>query len=339
MTTNDAIWNTLELQAKSGGPAMGVVRLMVHPEAKCSMYAAVEKPSLDRLFLLRVDRDDTSVLPELPSFKGLTVRYVTTTQPEEGNATLELRLRNREYGHHFAVMVNDLSECAAEATTKREAIERLLQRLSRWQRFFERAPGMWLSLEERRGLFGELIVLRKILERGSSPQTTVILGWRGPAHASHDFEYNKCSIEVKTSGGKQEQRMHISSERQLDWSQASRLLLAHVSVGEETEDGTSLPEMVDSVRSQLADAQSVDQFNDLLLQAGYLQRDEDAYGHPKYRVRDLEAFDVKEGFPCILESDLRKGVGEVTYSIGVGACEGFKIPFELVLDSVGGEQP
>lgn len=331
----DAIWDELEVEARRGGPPRGIVQRMVHPEAKCSMYAAVEKPSLDRLFLVHVDSPDTALLPELPSLKGLALRYLTWLQQEQTSIMLELRARNREYAHLFAVIADDLAECAAQAGSRDEAVGALLGRLTRWQRFLERAGSEWLSLEERRGLFGEITVLRGILDSRSVPESTAVGGWHGPMSANHDFEYAGCSIEVKTSCTKQEQRMHISSERQLDWSQARRLLLVHVSVAEDTEEGMSLPSLVEAVRSHLSGPEISDRFDDLLLQAGYLQQDEGAYSRPRYLVRECQVFDVKEGFPSILESDLRKGVGGVTYSIGIGSCGAFSVSFETLISSVG----
>jgi hypothetical protein len=324
----DAIWDDLELEAQRAGPPRGVVQRMVHPEASCSMYAAVEKPSLDRLFLVHVDPLDAASLPSLPSLKGLALRYLTWPQQGQTSIMLELRARNREYAHLFAIIADDLADCAAQARSRKEAVGALLGRLTRWQRFLERAGSERLSLEERRGLRG-------ILDSRTVQESNAISGWHGPMSANHDFEYTGCSIEVKTSCTKQEQRVHISSERQLDWSQARHLLLVHVSVAEEIEEGMSLPSLIGAVRSHLVGRESADQFDDLLLQAGYLQQDESAYGHPRYLVRECQVFDVKDGFPCILESDLRKGVGGVTYSVGIGSCRAFIVSFERLISSLG----
>jgi hypothetical protein len=333
----DTIWDELELVAQREGSPGGIVERMVHPEAKCDMFAAVDKSSMDRLFLVHVAPTGDASLPELPCLRGLSLRYLTWIQSEHSSVVLELRAGNHEYARVFAIVAEDLADCASQAGTRMEAVDALIRRLTRWQRFLERAGSELLSVEERRGLFGELTVLCRLLDGCSLPGSAVVSGWHGPLHANHDFEYANCSIEVKTSSAKQEQRLRISSERQLDWSQAGRLLLAHVSVAEDTEEGTSLPSLVSAVRSRLEAAQAADQFDDLLLRTGYLRQDEDAYSHPMYLVRKCEAFHVRDGFPCILESDLRAGVGDVTYSIGTGSCSAFSIPFESLISSVEGK--
>jgi hypothetical protein len=62
-----------------------------------------------------------------------------------------------------------------------------------------------------------------------------------------------------------------------------------------------------------------------LLEAGYL--DEQAHLYSRgYVLRSFHAFEVKEGFPRLLEEDLPTGVGEVSYSIDLAMAKPYEVP-------------
>lgn len=74
----------------------------------------------------------------------------------------------------------------------------------------------------------------------------------------------------------------------------------------------------------MQDPLAFDLFDERLFAGGYLDAQAPAYG-TGYTVRLANIFLVAEGFPRIVESDRPAGVGDVVYSIAVGALTPFAI--------------
>ena len=85
-----------------------------------------------------------------------------------------------------------------------------------------------------------------------------------------------------------------------------------------------MPEMVASIRDILSKAPPTTRlFDDKLLDEGYMDAHAELY-RSGYAFRSVRVYRVRPGFPRILESDLKSGVGDVSYSVVLSACEPFK---------------
>lgn len=105
-----------------------------------------------------------------------------------------------------------------------------------------------------------------------------------------------------------------------------RLVVFHVAVEAIRPGTTTLPALVVEVRGTLGqNAEARDLFEDLLLDAGYLDRHEPFYTDTAYAVRTSHTFDVKDSFPRLTESSLPAGVGDLTYSVVISSCMPFVI--------------
>lgn len=328
---SETIWTELAEAAATGGPSSGVLRRLIHPECPCEMYAAVEKPSLTRMFMVFVGTDHVTP-PRLPALRGMSLDYETWHGESRNDTILMLRVRSGVQNDLFASLASDLGNYVAQAQTKDEVVVRLLARLSSWERFLQRRGEEGLLSDVRRGMFGELWVLDRLIgDCSAANRDSLVQGWVGPTGAPQDFILDHCRIEVKTTTTKQEQRLRISSERQLDWTVGPRLFLVHISLAEGPSEGTSLPGLVSLVRKALMGRAGADIFETALLQAGYADRDQDLYSQPMYAVREYHVFEVREEFPCIIERSVPKGVGELSYSIGVGSCMPFDVPWAALI--------
>jgi hypothetical protein len=105
-----------------------------------------------------------------------------------------------------------------------------------------------MSMEAEIGLFGELLVVRAVLETGVAEATA----WRGGLGEEHDFGFSDADAEVKTTSG--ERRRHwIHGLTQLVQTTQTPLWLLSVQVTRGGDDqGESLPELIDGV-SAMAD--------------------------------------------------------------------------------------
>jgi hypothetical protein len=247
----------------------------------------------------------------------------------DGSRALELHLENRAYSALFDHVLADLIEAADEEQQEQAALNAVMNRLSIWQTFLERAQAEGLSPEAQRGLYGELLFLRDHV----IPVTGAVTGlraWCGPARKPQDFQLGDWAAEVKVSIAKQPQAMRIASELQLDDSGLDDLFLAQYALGEVIGGGETLPAIVADIRMLAADSGVARVLEDLLLSAGYHDVQEARYADVGYRVRSTHLYRIRDGFPRIIESDLNGGVGQVTYSIGVADCASFQVdPVEL----------
>jgi hypothetical protein len=91
--------------------------------------------------------------------------------------------------------------------------------------------------------------------------------------------------------------------------------------------GQSLPALVADVRTELsADLIALAAFNDRLLDRGWLDAHASRYEGRRWTVRGERTYQVRRGFPRLVEVDLPAGVGDVNFAVSLAACEPFATP-------------
>jgi hypothetical protein len=244
----------------------------------------------------------------------------------KGATRLTLLLHDREDFEIFRVLCADLLE-VTRGYARDEALRAmriLLGRLRQWQEVLARRRQRLLSRNEIVGLVGELLFLRDLLvPRLGLP--LAIGTWRGPYGDEQDFALGDTIVEVKTQGTTADRRIQISSEDQLDTS-SSRIVLCQQGIAAcppEDDEGVSLNGLASAlleVSSAAPDARARLQLG--LDTAGW-------HEHPEYddvwKLVDRNYFEVADGFPRIVRSDLRAGVENVRYQVRVADCLSFRI--------------
>ena len=119
--------------------------------------------------------------------------------------------------------------------------------IDRWRRLMRSAAARHMTRERLFGLFAELSVLREILKRDPSAASA----WTGPAKGTHDFELSAGCLEVKAIGLAGD-AVRIHGLDQLDTHDARPLVLVAMSILE-GDDGVTVRELVDELRSLVAD--------------------------------------------------------------------------------------
>jgi hypothetical protein len=308
------IWSELEADWKASS---GFCSRRVPEPTACALYVGVEKPANSRA-LLAVGK--VSPHFRLPESRGLVVRAVEPSVGGRDTVTLAVVLRDRTFADVFDVIVDDIVRRIGTCTSEAEAMEAVVERVLLWQLFLEKQEDRGLSREGQLGLYGELWFLREHLAPWIGWRRAVG-SWTGPAGTNQDFQASRVAFEVKTSSAKQHQRLLISSERQLDTTGLDHLILVHLSVDARQGSGETLPAIVADIR-RLAGGHSLALANltDRLLQAGYADEMAPRYQHTGYTEREHHLMRVTGDFPRITETELRKGVGDVHYSISVSEC-------------------
>jgi len=316
---NPEIWLELE---RSLAPSSGLVERRLPVGGACELYIAVRKPGNGRLAIARVRGAEPSGVALPPQTRGIS----TALREGDGLQEVELALLNPAFAEIFDVLVADLERVLGIPAGASESLDALLRRIRVWQQFFSSAAPEGLGEEALRGIFGELWFLREQLVGAIGPERAVS-SWKGPGRTDQDFQLPGCAVEVKTTGTKQPQRLAIASERQLDSTGVRSLVVCHVSVDiREGGGGETVPDIVRRVRSDVASSPSAaGEFEERLLAAGYSDLHAARYRDRGFTVRQWNLFEVREGFPRILEQDLPSGVGDVRYSVAVDSLQGFAV--------------
>lgn len=332
MTIENEEWVRLE-STPPPGAGIGVAVRRIAPSSGHDLFVGVRFPARHRQLIVEVPSDAWPTDLTLPVFKSLNAS--TTSDGKIVKATIELR--DHALGDVFTALANDVAGHVAASKGHAAGVTALVERLERWRRLMEPDAGGGMTLEERRGLFGELRVLELAVHAGVQP-ATALTAWVGPLEAHQDFQRPAVAIEVKATSTKQPQAVTISSERQLDSTGIPRLILVHVSLDERKQGaGLSLPEMILQVRTLLGPALE-SAFDGLVTSYGWLPGHESRYQSPVYAERSVEAFDVIDGFPRLVEGDCPPGLGDVRYVIQLGALTPFEVDVAEMLVLLGEAQ-
>jgi hypothetical protein len=255
--------------------------------------------------------------------------------PDEKDSSKKLllvKLLSIQHKDVFATLCEDLIAGIANTSDDGRLLKELLNRFEKWKSLFERAELQGLLFEEQRGLYGELYFLRKWLNFSSDMQRCVQT-WLGPEKELRDFQFENWALEVKTTYGNNHQKIHISSERQLDTANLGMLILYHISIESQQHHGETLNALVESILDKLSDDVSAQiQFRSKLLHGGYYFHHFALYENTGYHIRNDSFYHVNDGFPRIEERDVRKGVGDVKYSIILSDYNNYIIPEQSVFE-------
>jgi len=325
----ELIWR--ELRNDPRAHATGVIRRRLRPESPCDLYLGVERPGDLPLLILTVPEDTIADLPHLPSSTGVET---VISDGGHGRADVTLRLADPRYTDIFETLAADLVAAVDGVTGPDACAPAFINRFLSWQRFLQRAGSEGLNSWAQMGLYGELWFLKNHLLEWL-PAERAVTSWTGPLGANQDFQPWAVGIEIKCTGTKLPLRVQINNERQLDGTGTEGLFLCVLTL--DVRDGSegTLPQIVGELRSSLIPSPpAASGFDERLITMGYLNAHESRYADRAYALRDVRMFRVGPGFPRIIESDVRAGVGDVRYSIGVSDCRPFTVEIEDVKTEV-----
>lgn len=328
----DSIWQSLD-SGVSSISSPGLLKRLIDPDMHPELHLAVSIPDKARHLLVRMPDDWREDIIDLPRWKGADIFvYRGEERPVRGKylAIRQGRYSTREV---FQSLIADLCDTiySSERVSSLEGL--ISERLERWRVFFEEQGQEGLSPEAQQGLFGELLFIRDYLIPALGMRIAVKC-WTGSKRMDRDFQFGRHAVEIKTSSGKQHQKVFISNEKQLDMKGLDFLDLVFFSLELMTEGGETLPAIVTAIRELLSEEVALASvFNDKLLDAGYLDVLARSYTRA-YVPMTVKAYRVSDEFPRILGSNLPEGVGDITYSVMLSACESFRIPVSEIVDDV-----
>ena len=307
----DAIWEELE-----GDKTLetGLLYKRYSASVKPNFHVALKAPENLRCIAIHLKKDTPVDIPHNNVFKDIRIELY----PDHynlGKKFLLILLLNSDHHDIFSTLCVDLIMENREISDEIELVEQLFIRLNKWHNLFAQLESQGLSDESQRGLFGELKFLEKYIEV-STNLIQCITAWKGPENAIQDYQSASWALEVKTTHGKNHQKIQIANERQLDTDIFPIIYLFHLSLDVREKNGETLNEIVDKIMSSVSkDYSALNAFKLKLLSAGYYEVHRPVYAETGYLIRQQRVFQVMNDFPRITESQISGGIGDVRYSI------------------------
>lgn len=273
-------------------------------------------------FYLGLDSEDRNLLlfvtvEEPPNQLDMRAVRLKKIPRDDGRWSLLLILEDSRLAELFALLCEDLIEHSRHIG-RHSPLGFVLKRLNSWRHFFERSENTLLTLNEIRGLCGELVCFELLIDKVGSIEA--VNAWVGPAGANQDFQFGSSAWEVKTVRPGAE-TVIIASERQLDGLDKS-LELYVVELSDASSNSTygfNLNSQVSKIRNRLeSDYEALSEFNNKLVVAGYVQHQK--YEDLVFQLRGITRYAVLDGFPLLRTEGLPIGISNVSYDLELDAC-------------------
>jgi hypothetical protein len=321
MTKSNKIWDELESDTSF---TAGLLYKRFSAEVKPDILIALKAVERYRCLAIRLSLPLNIDPKEWNNLKDVKIELMPDEQ-HQGKAYLLILLLSREQTDIFSTLCEDLISFVSDIIDETILIEKLKDRLTKWQSLFEKAGRSGLSENAQRGLYGEIFYLRKFL--GSTlDYLSCVKSWKGPEKSIQDFQHSDWAVEVKTTHGKNHQKIHISSERQLDTEIIPFIYLYHLSLDVRSGNGETLNELVDSMGTLLkGNVTAANTFKMKLLEAAYYEHHKYLYEDMGYTIRQENFYHVTGDFPRITERQIPKGVGDVKYSVVLTESESWRL--------------
>ena len=315
MSGIDKAWDALRAESRR---ETGWHLRRIHPDAPCEIFAGIHQPDSTPGLIIEVDADSVPPDLRLPKSAGFRLETILRGHAHHGRVRVTLSLAQSAYAAVFAVLADDAASCAAAEPDERSALSCFVRRLHVWQDFMARHGPDGLSESAVIGLMGELYILKDYVAPAVGSEHAVA-AWSGPGGEPNDFALPGGFLEVKATAQQAPRAIMVTGADQLDNSRGP-ILLAHLRF-RVSPDGTTLPELVETVRTRLAEEapSSLSVFTAHLLSAGYVDVHAENY-IARLTLDAVKFYEVKSGFPCIGRANLRPGVLDCTYRIGLDAC-------------------
>lgn len=293
----------------------GIDARRVDPAGRHDFFWIISTKSEPGL-LLRLADDTTEVRP-LPKMRSLDITYGKVG----GKNVLIIVLKDPEQRELFGSLCYDIVLAGEKAGGNSDALKFSIRRTVRWHHLLRGGKSGSLTLEEQRGLLGELQFLKHLSEI-IGPRAAVE-AWKGPSGSSKDFEMDGCLVEIKAKRGAAKPFVQISSEDQLSSVDGCRLFLQVVAVDAAVKpNGMTLTDHVNALEAvfSVADPESYSLWEQAIQASGF--DFEDDYSDRRWTIGESKCFEVTEGFPRIA-NPTPQGVSGVRYTIGLDSCTSF----------------
>lgn len=292
-------WRTIAIAIDGSIRVLAGRRYPENEEALLVGFSSIHVPPADRL----------------PHGRGFTVSRIDIGTTGADRVWIALTRQPAGSLELFAMVAHDIISTlsALRGNDDERLFHAFLARIWAWQEFMKKGSDGILGPEAEVGLFGELELLRDVIEQGID-QSTAVAAWKGPLGGLQDYSFGTGAIEVKSTVSVAGFPATISSLEQLDDSLISPIYLVGIKLSVE-ESGRTLPEQITDMRNtHLTDASARAMFDSRMLHAGYM---ESAAPHYKRRFSLSQArmFEINGAFPRLTRNNIPDAIRSARYEI------------------------
>lgn len=332
MTKIENIW--IDLETDKTNPS-GLLYKRYSVDVLPDVYIALKSPEKLRCIAARLSSSLEFNTKKWNKFRDIKIERIPDRKNKDKQFLL-LILLSRQHKDVFSTLCEDLINKVSDINDEKILVQELIVRLDKWHLLFEKLGLQGLSNEAQRGLFGELFFLRKFL-RKSTDAEYCINSWRGAEKAVQDFQYSDWAVETKTTSGKNQQKLQIASERQLDTSLVPNIYLTHISLEVRENHGETLNDIVEELSNLLSqNPAALNVFKLKLMEAGYFSHHYKEYEETGYSIRQENIYRITDDFPRITEAMIPDGVGDVRYTLIISANESWLINEKQLFNQIIG---
>jgi len=260
--------------------------------------------------------------------KNLTLSFFKDT------GYIVLELTDSDYFDLFNDLIISIYSYIYELKDVDEYSKIFIQMFYKWSEFFDDKASDKLSLESIKGIFGELFVLKNLIEKSDSFKLNDTLNsWRGLYDEAHDFVFEDKNVEVKTKDISH-LAVKISSEYQLEEELDKGLELLVLSVDIDYVKGDSLRSMVDYIKDL-----TVNKMGDFsivltaLAQKNISMSNIYQYDNYRFLVNEQTIYDCrKEGFPRLTKINTPNAIANIRYTLQLSYLANYLISKESFND-------
>ncbi len=242
---------------------------------------------------------------------------------DDGTYYISFQLTENSQEDVFISMCSNLVEYSSDALGEKDALKKVSMRYRQWRRLMEYRNQAILSDEKRRGLIGELLYMKSIME-SPKPKADVLAGWVGPDGADQDFVYDEVWREIKTTGLSSDQIAIHSLEQLGTRSDNGELHIYRVDpCAPEAEGAFTLRKLIKSYIERFnGDIDLIESFTNKLNAVGYV--DMEVYDNYPYKFFGSDTYEVNESFPRITRSDIRPEIVRTEYVLSISSINSWK---------------
>lgn len=245
----------------------------------------------------------------------------------EENNYVVIQLIEESYFDHFNDLILSLYDRIKDIEPASEYAKEFIQSFGKWVEFFENRLKSVLSIEEIKGLYGELFVLNEFITEAKLGGTNEVLdGWVGLYDAPQDFDLPRKYVEVKAKLDSAS-TITISSENQLAVETGKDLHLTIVTLRTNYESGKSIYDLIQEtialIRENAGDLSILYE----ALRAKKITLDSlREFDNYRYSVVKSAIYDCRdEGFPGLSKLNIPNAISKLKYNLQVSQLHAFLI--------------
>ena len=278
-------------------------------------------------FLLQI-RQHSQINLKKKEYKNISIDIVNAGQSYKN---IVVTLTNQHFYDIFIQIAADIIISSMNLKDEGDYINVFTSHLSKWGNMFNKNPDETLSKEKQVGLYGELLLIKELVDEGFNP-TDIVDSWKGPDGEDKDFQINGYGIEIKSSA-KTDRIVIINNIRQLDNKGFVGLYLYYRSFIRVDNGPNTLPNMVNILRQAFSTTPAISEYELKLLRAGY--REEHATNYiSSYTLSTENIFNVDTLFPKIVTDNVMNGILDVEYKLDLNALSSHEISYQQFITTL-----